>query len=406
MVIKAADYRTAEVYLSFEAEIFASGASSLRTVRRLIEQGFAVYHLQDLHAKIVLCQDFASVGSQNLTAKGTTNLEASLVTTDFEDLQDIRNSLDRWLLARRRVTLDMVLDLERHLPSLRRRFLALQREAHQVVADVWRSERQREQARKREEIRQQREERERLERLRSERTRNVQSAVQTANQAREIIATRIERKSFEGIYGQDYYHTLHVRQNSDDLTFWTINGSPTRLTKRDRYLLIYLQNGRLSWPALNRRQITQFARGLSVSESIKLDGYSYKLGYNFPWDGDRHASYNLEAKIRPIEGKGALVIECMFSLNMLEIVQIREEGVADEERGRIDVLRDSLEKDISAARALLVKHLLSPFRFTRNRLGSGPQEFFRGEGNSFYLRLCEIDGRRFLVASKNRNFSV
>ena len=77
-VISGATSEDAEIYTTFSAENFAVGASSLRTVRRILESGFDVYHLPRLHAKVVLTNEFASVGSQNLTAGGTCLTSASL----------------------------------------------------------------------------------------------------------------------------------------------------------------------------------------------------------------------------------------------------------------------------------------------------------------------------------------
>ncbi len=67
-----------EIYTTFSAELFASKASSLRTLKTMVDQGYPLYHLPNLHAKIVLMPGtFASIGSQNLTLAGTRNKEAS-----------------------------------------------------------------------------------------------------------------------------------------------------------------------------------------------------------------------------------------------------------------------------------------------------------------------------------------
>ena len=44
-VISAATSEDAEIYTTFSAENFAAGASSLKTVRLLLDAGFHVYHL-------------------------------------------------------------------------------------------------------------------------------------------------------------------------------------------------------------------------------------------------------------------------------------------------------------------------------------------------------------------------
>jgi hypothetical protein len=60
-----------ELYTVFTAEDFACGASSLRCLQRLIEGGVKVYHLPDLHAKMLLVPgQVVTIGSQNLTNGG------------------------------------------------------------------------------------------------------------------------------------------------------------------------------------------------------------------------------------------------------------------------------------------------------------------------------------------------
>ncbi|MES2771021.1 MAG: hypothetical protein V4623_03435 [Pseudomonadota bacterium] len=60
----------AEIYTLFFTELFANGSSSVRTLRKLHEQGHALFDLPGLHAKIVhFPGSFASIGVvQNLRA--------------------------------------------------------------------------------------------------------------------------------------------------------------------------------------------------------------------------------------------------------------------------------------------------------------------------------------------------
>jgi phosphatidylserine/phosphatidylglycerophosphate/cardiolipin synthase-like enzyme len=68
-VIGAALADSCEIYTLFCIEVFASGASSLPTVKRLVAGGYRVHQVEGLHAKVVLTDEAFSVGSQNLTAR-------------------------------------------------------------------------------------------------------------------------------------------------------------------------------------------------------------------------------------------------------------------------------------------------------------------------------------------------
>src|SRR5690349_19158694 len=69
----------AEIYTTFSAETFLSGASSLKALKTCLRSGHALYALPKLHAKMMLVPgQFASIGSQNLTRGGTVNKESSV----------------------------------------------------------------------------------------------------------------------------------------------------------------------------------------------------------------------------------------------------------------------------------------------------------------------------------------
>jgi hypothetical protein len=108
-----------DVYTVFNAENFASGASSIQTLMKLQKQGCSLYDLPDLHAKIVLVPGaFASIGSQNATRQGTLNKEATSVFTDPDAVAIISAMVEPWLDERRPITADMIDDMNLALPPL------------------------------------------------------------------------------------------------------------------------------------------------------------------------------------------------------------------------------------------------------------------------------------------------
>src|SRR5581483_516001 len=70
-VLECAPRGICEIYTILSLENFATGASSINTLKTLQEHKYAVYELGNLHAKIIIVDgSFASIGSQNLTKKG------------------------------------------------------------------------------------------------------------------------------------------------------------------------------------------------------------------------------------------------------------------------------------------------------------------------------------------------
>ncbi|WP_081702962.1 phospholipase D-like domain-containing protein [Desulfuromonas sp. TF] len=113
-----------DVYTTFKSESFISGASSLDALKSIIKMGLSLWEIQGLHAKMIISPDgFATIGSQNLTFKGTKNLEASIYIKDREQINHILNNLSKWLSLRREITLQMILDLEEALTEIRDDYL-------------------------------------------------------------------------------------------------------------------------------------------------------------------------------------------------------------------------------------------------------------------------------------------
>lgn len=120
---------TCDIYTLFSAETFASGSSSLRAIKKLFQRGFTLYHLPGLHAKVFLTSEgFASLGSQNLTGRGTRSLEASSVLPGEKQVQALKKLVESWIQARELITLEMILDMEDLLKPILKLFVV----AHEV----------------------------------------------------------------------------------------------------------------------------------------------------------------------------------------------------------------------------------------------------------------------------------
>ena len=114
-----ADKASTVIVTTFDAETFATRASDLRTVKRLVEAGYHVRALPGLHAKVVIAGDAAIVGSQNLTNRGRKNKEATVLIRDAEAIEKLRADIARWLEDSFRITTAMIVDMEVELEELR-----------------------------------------------------------------------------------------------------------------------------------------------------------------------------------------------------------------------------------------------------------------------------------------------
>ncbi|MES2092492.1 MAG: phospholipase D-like domain-containing protein [Actinomycetota bacterium] len=107
----------------------AGGYLSIEGLRQLHEVGVAIRHIDALHAKVYLADEFAMVGSANLTNTGLggatrPNLELS-VRLAGEDVVHARRIIDTWWKSSEAVGLTALADLEARVRTLPR--LAMQR---------------------------------------------------------------------------------------------------------------------------------------------------------------------------------------------------------------------------------------------------------------------------------------
>ena len=118
-----------EIYTVLSVETFVVGASSIDTLIELQKRGYSLYELEGLHAKIVIVDEsFASIGSQNLTQKGKSNLEASVAISEPGLVTEIANGIQPWLLGSRPITRQILADIEEKVIECAELYKAARRE--------------------------------------------------------------------------------------------------------------------------------------------------------------------------------------------------------------------------------------------------------------------------------------
>src|SRR5262249_10680513 len=139
----------------FSAENFTSGGSEVSCLRKLFDAGVRIYHLGDrsghsrLHAKILLLpNELVTIGSQNMTAGGMSNLEATGVWREARAAVEALAGVKGWMGAGKVGTETGVKKLETVVAQLRRQHRTWKNAARKVTGDIW-TEWQEEEDRKR-----------------------------------------------------------------------------------------------------------------------------------------------------------------------------------------------------------------------------------------------------------------
>lgn len=120
----------ASIYTLFDAELFARGSSSLGSLERLLRAGNDLFLVPNLHAKVMLFGDeAATVGSQNLTKRGTESKEATASFTDPRVVERVRALVAPWIESAEPITMAMIAAMKKSLPPLKRAFAKPSRDA-------------------------------------------------------------------------------------------------------------------------------------------------------------------------------------------------------------------------------------------------------------------------------------
>jgi hypothetical protein len=185
------------LYTLFDPHLFLARSSTPQALLKLLKAGVHLYELPTLHAKILITgQVFASIGSQNLTAGGTTRLEASMVTTSPDEVRWISKRIERWRSLASPISEAMILHMINRLRDLLSLHKKLRNELTQVKNEVvTREEHRKEEERKAQEAARKVQE----ERQAQEAARKVQEERQAQEAARKAEEERQQREDADRV---------------------------------------------------------------------------------------------------------------------------------------------------------------------------------------------------------------
>lgn len=289
-VIEAAPPERCAIYTRFSVEDFASGASSLQVLDALLKNGYAAFEVAGLHAKILLASGhFASIGSQNLTARGVRNREATYCTQDAAEIAHIEQMLAPWLENATQITEEMVDDAKRLLPPIQKALRAVQRDAAAADKEIRTAQAERLALREREAIRRAAESRARRS-MANRARRAIDVQVSDGEVSRELAQTFIRRSAFWHSHssGQIVSGAGHARRVYGGPADWKVDfGANSFLVGRAikrcfRTLRQYIE----SWEAGTPRKASDVVRELRRDVNGAVAGYNgSELNGYYPLSG-------------------------------------------------------------------------------------------------------------------------
>lgn len=367
-----------DVYTRFDAELFASGGSSITTVRALVEAGHRLFDLPDLHAKLVLVPGvFASIGSQNLTRRSERNLELSAAFVKPHNVDAIEKIVATWILERQPITLAMIRDMEKRVAQLRDGYATMREKARQ--ANMWVAARKEARQTRRDEKKAAH--REMLLDIR----RAVTNGTESNKPVRATVSWRGTRKTL-----------MSARYTR--LTEWQIQRHTLRLEPTKRYLCVIRDLGKLGWARVCQTRITFVAGGLGTSRSIPIQGKYFKLYFKTDVDVALRTGINLQITVRNEEGDDLCLVHTAFGLHRLQarsITRCTGGGASASEKDEASAYIRAHEKAFSQA---VTARMTRPFKYSAKLLGDEADEFFGELGTKFDIRVVLIGEMPILVA--------
>lgn len=439
--------KVCEIYTLFSAELFCSKASSLKTIKKLAALGHKIFHLPNLHAKIVLVPGaFASIGSQNLTHAGTKNKEASIALRNTTAISQVERKIMPWFSERIQITADMISEMEELLVDLeplyeealmaaakadRKVFEAqtardadFEQQAKEVEArrqaileEEFRKSKEAERRwlaevvveQQRRELDAERELQEKAqERLRqvqqaefqqrrlADLQSNISGAAKSLSTARGVV--RVVRSG-------DHWNSSSIKslvaQDNRDLTYWSIDGAPYNFVRGKRYLVVLEDSGKVGWARLMQTRMSFVGIGVNWSEGIFVNGFKLSVSINGDWANSTQYGRNIIFKIEGIGGRSSCIVSGWFDLKKLEILKVEHLAKLGMLLSEQDKLLATINGNVAAFSSAALTRITTPFVYKNNLYGADAEDFFGPVGSCFTLRAALIGKNPIIVAKRS-----
>lgn len=368
------------VYTLFDAELFASRASSLSVLKQLMEAGHQLFHLDGLHAKVVIEPNaFATLGSQNVTSRGARNLELSALYTDMSTVSKVHRKIEPWLKKANPITIEMIADMEALISPLETYYDDFKAACESAQAKIDKAA----------ELARMRAEKEKIERFQAELRAEIRRALEAAPVSQEWDRGTVK-------YRESSSETS-LFSEGQNLLSWTVNGTPMSLVRLSRYLCA-THTGEIGWARVARTRISMIGRGVDFSGQVIAECPTWRIEVesreNYLDDLPKGANIVITVKKY---GRQLCVVPMRFALSSYRIFSPRpvlQSGAAESTEGK--QARAWIREHKASFDKQVIYRITRTFKYGSNLLGDDAK-FFGDLGSSHIIRVALIDGNPILV---------
>ncbi|VXB17268.1 phosphatidylserine/phosphatidylglycerophosphate/cardiolipin synthase family protein [Pseudomonas sp. 8O] len=367
------------VYTVFDVEIFASGASDIFVFKRLMERGHQLFHLEGLHAKVVIGSDgFATLGSQNITSKGERNLELSALYTDAISVSKVNKIISPWLERAIPITINMIAEMELLIEPLKKQYEEFKHACSVVQNKIDRAAKEARILLEKEDINREQEE------LRAEIKRAIEAAPISEDWSRGLVKYRA------------YSVETTLLSETKSLLYWMVNGVPLSLVRLSRYLCV-TDTGEIGWARVAQTRISMIGRGVDFSGKVIAECPTWRIEVESRknYTGDLPKGANMLILVKE-HGHPLCIVPMRFALSSYKTYSPRpvlnssaSNALSKQARTWIGENRASFEKQV-------IYRITRAFKYSSNLLGDDAK-FFGKVGSYHVIRIAIIDGNPILV---------
>lgn len=378
-----------EIYTLFSSELFINQSSSVKTLIKLKKRGFRLYSLPSLHAKIVLIPGvFASIGSQNLTTRGSKNLEASVLFNGEKAINDVHVKTKSWILGREEITLEMLIEMEGHIKPHLASYRVILDNAEEIDNKI----------KSNQEIRNLL-----LQQMnaalesRKKKLKSLKESILKSSKAKKNVFGEVKKIEPRWDSYSDGTYSF-VPSEPSNMTEWIVNDSKVTLLRANRYICLIEDTGKIGWARVVKTRLTYFASGVSRTEITRFGESECNVKYSAIWDMEDSSENNIIISIQPKYSNASIVCTSWFGLDALTISDMKVKGSKAKEDLAILRMMKWIETNNQEFVNLLLSGLLSPFKYQKKLLGVEANEFFGPVGERYRIGLATINRKPLLLA--------
>lgn len=366
-LIHHADYSDAYVITNLKAQSILAGSLDLHLIHKLIQNDVKVFHLDNLHSKILFYGHDLIIGSQNFTRGGKRNEEATVgvaVTNEFSDrvIDYVNDSIEKSSPIAET-------DLERlgkNVELLRIEYQKLQALLEQSETNFLRK-------------------RETNQKYKEVANETALKLMRLCDKNRWNVI-KIDRKKYTIPQKENEYYYTFIRTKAK-MTLNEFKSIPSKkrvtLEHQRRYLGINLHNLQPFWLPANKTQVGKFSRTKFVSASFK----SLKINQIELVDPNENNSFANVIFACTDNLNGNIQLKCFFDGE--EFLLRNPPSLTDIEH--IELLR------------VLEELLFHPFDYEETNFGDKPNRYFK-KGKRYNLSLIEFKDFQFLALSETEGW--